>query len=220
MSELQKKIDQTYSEVKYSHINWGVHMLPTIKQAAAEFNAEMEKLELPQVQLSIRSENPKKSRSRAKARQELGDQVEFYFEPQPLHLEENVPGREMLDDLLEEQARLVFSQSLSGGISAEVFLPHSEISRPVKESYVVDSWANPGLLGKGKVMELLQMVAELNNYCSAANYPNAKGYQLLSKLESRDLILTQGKSRLWTCFNYFTRDPKAGARFYTSGPRK
>lgn len=218
MSELQKKIDQTYDEVKYSHINWGVHLLPTIKQAAAEFNQAMAEQNLPQVQLSIRSEEAQKKQAKD-SKQVFGDQVEFHFEPQPLHLADNVPARESLSGMLEQQARLVLSQSLSGGIQAEIYLPFSDIAKPVKESYVVDSWANPGLIGKGKVLELLQTIAELNNYCSAANYPNPKGYQLLSRLESKDLIITQGKSRLWTCFNYFTRDPKAGARFYTSGKK-
>jgi len=219
MSELQKKIDQTYNEVKYSHINWGVHLLPTIKQAVEEFNQEMAAQDLPQVQLNIRSESGKKARTKARAKHELGDQVELAFAPQPLQLAENVPGREALSDLLEEQSRLVFSQSLSGGIRADIYLPRSEISHPVKESYVADSWTNPGLIGKGTVLNLLKTAAELNNYCSAANYPNPKGYQLLSRLEARDLIITQGKSRLWTCLNYFTRDPKAGARFYTSGKK-
>ncbi|MDM7857730.1 hypothetical protein [Thiopseudomonas acetoxidans] len=213
MSELQKKAGQTFSEVKYSHINWGVHMLPTIKQAADEFNQELSSQELPPVKLLIHSEE---SKGRSAKKQELmGDQIEFYYDAQPIDVPESVPGRDSIVELEEEKARLVFSQSLSGGISAEIYPPHSEIAHPVKESYVVNSWENPGLIGKDDILDLLRLTTKLNAYCGSINYPNPTGYKLLAKLEAKDAILSQGKSKLWTWINYYTRDSKAGGRFYS-----
>lgn len=206
-SELLKKADQTLNEVTYSHINWGVHMVPTIKQAAEEFNEELSAQGLPQVRLLIQSES--------NGDDVAADRIEFYYEPQPIEVPDVIPGRERFAGLQEQKARLAFSQSLSGGISAEIYLPHSEIAHPAKASYVVAAWENPGLIGKDNILELLRLTAELNAYCGSINYPNPRGYKLLARLEAKDAILTQGKPRFWAWFNYFTRASQGGARFYS-----
>lgn len=208
MSELLKKAGQTLSEVTYSHINWSVHMVPTAKRAAEAFNEMLTEQQLPLVQLSVHSETSQDGVA--------ADRIEFYYEPQPIEVPEVIPCHERLAGVQEEKARLVFTQSLSGGISAKVCLPYSEIAHPVKSSYVVAAWENPGLIGEGTIIDLLRLTVELNTYCGSINYPNQRGYKLLAKLETKDAILTQGRSRFWAWLNYFTRDSQGGARFYST----
>lgn len=214
MNELKEKADHTFNEVKYSHINWGVHMLPTIKQVADEFNLQRKSQELPPVKLSIDSE--KNVDKTAKKSAPTGDKIEFYYDAQPIDVPDNVPGSQKIVELTEEKARLVFTQSLSGATKAELHLPHSKISHPAKASYMVNSWKNPGLIAKDEILALLNLTTELNAYCSSINYPNPIGYKLLAKLEAKDAILSQGKCRILTWFNYYTRDAKAGGRFYNA----
>lgn len=213
MSEFQKKIDQTYSEVRYSHINWSIHLLPTAKQAAQEFAEEMQAQELPPVQLSVASEEQEAQGT--KRPDVWADKIVFFYDARPVTVPDVVPSSDGIANLVENQARLELSQALSGAITAEVFLPSSPIAKPVKSSYVLNTWENPGCIGKGELIQLLRLMTEVNHYCGSINYPNAKGYRLLAKLEAKDAILTQGKSRFWTWFNYYTRTSKGGARFYT-----
>jgi hypothetical protein len=195
--------DQAQLQGYFARVNWNAHFVPIAISALAEFKEELSHHNWDRVDWWVLSEDAAKGHY-AKAKNEVwGDSISVSLgaarslSPTAII---KVSGRNRL--LVENQASLTFFQSVSGTVVAIIRPPTSEVAQPLKVAYVVDSWKNPGTATHKQIRKVLELLLEVDLYCSAATLTDSKGIKTLAKLQVKDAVLSRGGSRLWVRLMY------------------
>lgn len=217
MKKLIETADLLYQEAFFSKVNWSAHLIPLAKETLADFCAELKTQGLPGPHVSILSDDVLKGRFENQEKEIWGDSISIRLGFRPIPVSATAPVKGSLKLLKEEQASLVFSQSVSGGVIALIYPPSSEVAEPLKPYFMVDYWSNPRKIHSSHIKKLLHLMYETDIFCGAAIYPNSRGTKLLTKLQVKDAVLSKGGSRLWVWLQYVFLATKGVLRLHGIG---
>lgn len=217
MKKLIESVDRMYLEAYFARVNWSAHLLPLAKKEVYEFCAELRKIGMAEPHLSVLSEEVGKGHFDNQQCEIWGDSVTVSLGYRPIPAIATAPVKGRLTALREEQTSLVISQSVSGSVLALIYPPSSDVARPIKPYYMVNSWSNPREIRSSHINKLLRLMSETDIFCGAAIYPNKMGTALLAKLQAKDAILASGGSRVWVWLQYIFQVTKGVLRLYGIG---
>jgi hypothetical protein len=178
----------------HARVNWGNHLVPVVRQAFDEFAAMLQQQGRKPPYFSLLSETLASGAEVSGLDGQLGDSITIQFGSRPLATSSlnSLTGRSTVQ--AENRAALVFSQAAaSGAVSALMYPPASDVSRPVREFFHVDFYSNPRLLSRSRAVELLEDLWDVDSLCSTQNSPSKASGKVIAKLQAREEAL-QGTS--------------------------
>ncbi|MBK6999303.1 MAG: hypothetical protein IPH35_04820 [Rhodoferax sp.] len=204
-------------EAYFSRVNWKAHLLPIIEAEVQSFSSQQRTQHLKEPHMSVLSQDVARGYFDNQKSEIWGDSITISLGRRPIPAIAVAPVKGSIKILSEEQPSLVFSQFVSGSVIALLYPPSSEVAKPLKPYYVVDSWANPASVRPKRIKQLLALMNEADLFCGAATYPNSRGQRLLAMLEARDAVLAKGGSRIWVWLCYTFKATTGVLRLYGIG---
>lgn len=204
------------SSARYAKINWHAHFLPIVKEAYKEFSIATRQEGLQSAFMTVLSEANAAEFNDATPIC-WSDSVSLTFGIRPVPCRPVLQLKKGLWVLSETQASLVFSQSVSGAVTALIYPPSSEVGKPIKPYYAVAMELDPSLYTKSDVLGLLTLAFEVDIFCGARVFPNHRGGRLIAKLIARDSVIEGGGSKIWAWISYIFKSVSLVLRLYGIG---
>lgn len=204
-------------EARYARINWMAHIVPVAESAYTTFHRQLCDAHLQDMYTSRLSEDATSGLLDVPTKEWWSDSITFSFGNRSVPVEAvvRVPGRAAC--LSEAQASLVISQAVSGAITAVIYPPSSDVSKPQKEYYLVGLELDPSAVSEAWLLGLLELTYEVDVFCGAHIFPNRRGGRLMAKLRAKDAVLSEGGSRLWVWLRYMFSATTGVLRLYGIG---
>lgn len=204
------------SAARYAKINWHAHFLPVIKEAFEEFCATTEQEGLQSFFMAVLSETEPEE-CNEKTPIFWSDSVSFSLGQRPVPCRPVLQFDKGLHILSEKQVSLVFSQSVSGAVTALIYPPSSDVGRPIKPYYAVAIELDPASYSKVHILQLLTLAFEVDLFCGARVFPNYRGGRLMAKLIAKDSVIEGGGSKVWSWMYYIFKSVLLVFRLYGIG---
>jgi len=217
MKKLSYRLEKLSREAFYARVNWSAHLVPKARIAANEFATEQLVLGHPKIHFSVLSEQARGGIDFKGEENIWTDSICFSYGQELLRATPIIRVTEKYPTLIEERARFVMAQFLSGHVVAMIYPPESEILKCKKAAYVVAAWSDPNMIMGAKIKKLLRLTTETNFYCASDTFPNSRGQRVLAKLEAKDKIYNNGGSRFWVWVRYAFSFSKSALRAYGVG---
>ncbi|CAE6903655.1 hypothetical protein ACOMICROBIO_FLGHMIGD_01616 [Vibrio sp. B1FLJ16] len=214
------KINKIALDNYFKRVNFKYHLLPLVREAVDSYSESIQDYGAVGVDLEVLSENWK-TYYEAQENEIWSDSIFLSLGHLPVFgIRAVVPVKGRTRVLSEQQARLVFSQTISGDVFAILYPPKSEVMAMKKDGYIIDRWGNPLDISLKQVVKLLKLTLLINAYCKAVLFPNRKALKLMAQVEAKDSVMSNGGSRLWVLIMYLVKSVKGVARLYGVGTPK
>lgn len=148
------------------------------------------------------------------------DSVTLNFGNDAIRSSPVIPVKNRKRILVQNNAGLVISQSISGDVIAFLYPPSSELSRPNKNAYMVGRWGDPLMINPNSIRKLIELTMKTNAYNQTMLFPNKKGLRLLARIQAKDDVLSEGGSHIWVWCKYLFTVVTRISRIYGLGSPK